>query len=63
MCLSTVYVNEGGQERELCSHVSTATAQEGKVSFTDIMGQTTIVEGRIASVDLVANRILVEAAS
>ena len=60
MCLSTVFVmGESGPE-ELCGYVSSAVVGDGTVTFVDIMGAETVVEGSIASVDLVENKIFVE---
>ena len=61
MCLSTVFVlGEGGELQEVCGYVSSAVVGEGKVTFVDIMGAETVVEGSIASVDLVENKIYVD---
>ena len=62
MCLSTVYRQVGEELQELASHVSSITAEGDSVTFTDIMGISTTVEGSIESVDLVANKIVVKAA-
>lgn len=61
MCLSTVIQVADGESREICSQVSNAEVGEGKVTFTDIMGIQTEVEGVITSIDLVENKIYVSA--
>ena len=61
MCLSTVVKVTDGVSEEICSQVSNAEVGDGKVTFTDIMGITTEVEGTITSIDLVENKIYVTA--
>lgn len=61
MCLSTVIKVVGDQSEELCNHVSNVEVDGGKVTFVDIMGIRTEVEGTISSIDLVENKIYVAA--
>lgn len=61
MCLSTVYEVRDGAENKIGEYVSGIKVEGGNVSFTDIMGQETVVAGTISSIDLVKNVILIEA--
>ena len=61
MCLSTVIKLENGNEEPILSQVSNAEVGDNKVTFTDIMGIETEVEGTITSVDLVENKIYIAA--
>ena len=61
MCLSTVYQVKNGQAEPVISQVSAAEVHDGSVTFTDILGTTTDVEGVITSVDLIDNKIYVAA--
>ena len=61
MCLSTVIKVVDGKQEQVLNQVSNAEVGEGKVTFTDIMGIQTEVEGTITSVDLVDNKIYVAA--
>ncbi|MGI6218001.1 MAG: CooT family nickel-binding protein [Coriobacteriales bacterium] len=62
MCLSTVINVDEGKQEEICDHVSNAEVDGDKLTFTDIMGAETVFTGRIVSVDLVENKILVASA-
>ena len=59
MCLSTVYRNEKQDDNILCSFVSSITAEDGKLTFTNIMGETVTVEGRLVSADLTAGTVII----
>ena len=62
MCLSTVYKVQNGSQDIVCEHVSAISIGDGNVTLTDVMGQETIVEGIIASIDLMKNIILINTA-
>ena len=59
MCLSTVYRNEKQEENILCKFVSSITADGDTLTFTDIMGQTVTVTGRLVSADLTAGTVVI----
>ena len=63
MCLSTAYEIVDGEPHEVCTMVSGAREEDGRVVLTDLMGAETSVEGRIQSIDLLENKIFVAAAS
>lgn len=56
MCLSTVY-NE--KHEVLAKNVAAVKAEKGRLIFTDIMGISTSVDGRIDKVDLMENEIFI----
>ena len=60
MCLSTVYkVNTQGKEK-ICEYISKVDTTGNGFAFTDVMGEVTEVKGKLRSVDLVKNEILLE---
>ena len=61
MCLSTVYRVVDGAAEQVATQVSGAQVADGCVTFTDILGAETTVEGTISSVDLIENKIYVQA--
>ena len=60
MCLSTVFEQRGETETKLAEYVSSIREEAGKITLTDIMGTETVVYGKVRSVDLVQNRIVIE---
>ena len=61
MCLSTVYKDKGGELEEVATQVSEIKLDGATVRCFDIIGVETEVEGSIASIDLIGNRIVVKA--
>lgn len=55
MCLATVY--KDSDDTVICRNVSKLTVEEDTVVIRDIMGDETVVKGRILMVDL-ANSIV-----
>lgn len=55
MCLATVY--KDSDDTVICRNVSKLTVEEDTVIIRDIMGDETVVKGRILMVDL-ANSIV-----
>ena len=62
MCLSTVFEQRGTEQTKLAEYVSSVRDEAGKITLTDIMGIETVVYGKVKSVDLVENRIIIEGA-
>ncbi len=60
MCLSTVYKADGSERTKLAEYVSELRAEGDRITMTDIMGAETVVFGRLKSVDLVQNQIVIE---
>jgi predicted RNA-binding protein len=61
MCLSAVYEARDGQEKMVGQFISNLKTEGEKITLTDIMGAETVLNGKIASVDLIKNVIVVEA--
>jgi len=59
MCLSTVYKNEKTDDTVLCQYVAAISVEGDTLVFTDIMGMTTTVQGRLVSADLTAGTVIV----
>jgi len=59
MCLSTVYRTEKRDDTVLCQYVASITVDGDSLTFTDIMGMTTTVQGRLVSADLTAGTVIV----
>ncbi|MBQ8025012.1 MAG: CooT family nickel-binding protein [Oscillospiraceae bacterium] len=61
MCLSKVFQIVNGTENQVCEYVSQLKLVNDKIVLTDIMGLETVVTGKVTGVDLVNNRITIEA--
>ena len=61
MCLSTVYRNEKQDENILCKFVASITVDGDKLTFVDIMGERTEIDGRLVSADLTAGTVIIAA--
>ncbi len=59
MCLSTVYRNEKQEDNVLCKMVSSISVEGDTLTFVDIMGQSTTVNGRLVRADLTAGTVIV----
>ena len=59
MCLSTVYRNDKQDENILCRFVSTIVVDGDELTFTDIMGETVTVKGRLVRADLTAGTVII----
>lgn len=62
MCLSDAYELIDGEEKLVLSRVSDIKTEGDSVLLTNLMGIRTKVPGKIKSVDLLKNVILIEAA-
>ena len=61
MCLYKVFQIVNGTENQVCEYVSQLKLVNDKIVLTDIMGLETVVTGKVTGVDLVNNRITIEA--
>ena len=61
MCLSDAYELVDGEQKLILSRVQDISTDENSVILTNLMGIRTKVPGRIKSVDLLKNIILIEA--
>lgn len=60
MCLSAVYEHRPEGEALLCRNISNVRIQADRLTFIDIMGIQTEYRGKLCSVDLIENKILVQ---
>ena len=59
MCLSTVYRNEKQEDNVRCKMVSSISVDGDTLTFVDIMGQSTTVNGHLVRADLTAGTVIV----
>lgn len=59
MCLSAVYEHRPEGEALLCRNIANVRIQPDKLTFIDIMGIRTEYKGKLCSLDLMENKILV----
>ena len=52
MCLSTVYMNSGNEQKEIMKDVACIEAEGQGFWFIDLFGEKKFIEGSIQSVDL-----------
>lgn len=62
MCLAECYKNEHKPENLMCKYVSTIGFKGDKIILTDILGEEKEVEGKLSTVDLVKNYIIIKSA-
>ncbi|MBQ9826999.1 MAG: CooT family nickel-binding protein [Firmicutes bacterium] len=60
MCLSTVYKLKDGEKEKICEYVSGVRNSDGEFVFTDVMGEEKTVPGKLSSIDLIKNEIIIE---
>jgi len=63
MCLSTAYYNEKKESNVAARYVAEIRVEGDEVLLTDVMGQQTIVPGRILFVDLTGGTVVLQAAN
>ena len=62
MCLSDAYeIKEDGAKAPLLNYVSGISVDGDTITLTDMMGARKVVTGKLKSVDLTGNVILIEA--
>lgn len=60
MCLSDAYEVSGPERKHLLSYVSGISVDGRTITLTDMLGAKKIVNGKLRSVDLTKNVILIE---
>lgn len=60
MCLSDAYEINNGVKTPLFSYVSDLSVDGDRITLTDMLGARKTVTGKLKSVDLTANVILIE---
>jgi predicted RNA-binding protein len=59
MCLSTVYINSGGQQQEVMRDVAYIKAKHGGFLLIGLLGEQKLVRGKVSSVDFVEEHTVV----
>lgn len=59
MCLSTVYIESGGQRKEVMKDVACMEAEKDGFVMIDLFGVRKFVHGKIKSLDLVEEHTVV----
>ena len=59
MCLAAAYKNEQTPENLICKFVSNIGFDNGKIVLTDILGENIAIEGKLSTVDLVKNVVVI----
>ena len=59
MCLSTVYQKGVEENVFLCKNIARVIPKEDEVVCYDLLGNRTIVSGKIIDIDLIENIILI----
>ena len=62
MCLAAAYKNEQTPENLICKFVSNIGFDNGKILLTDILGENIAIEGKLSTVDLVKNVVVIQCA-
>ncbi len=62
MCLAAAYKNTQSRENLICQYVSTIGFKENKVVLTDLLGTEIEVDGKLSTVDLVKNIVVIKCA-
>ena len=62
MCLAAAYKNEQTPENLICKFVSNIGFDNGKIVLTDILGENIAIEGKLSTVDLVKNVVVIQSA-
>ena len=62
MCLAAAYKNEQTPEILICKFVSNIGFDNGKIVLTDILGENIAIEGKLSTVDLVKNVVVIQCA-
>ena len=62
MCLAAAYKNEQTPENVIYKFVSNIGFDTGKIVRTDILGENIAIEGKLSTVDLVKNVVVIQCA-
>ena len=62
MCLAAAYKNEQTPENLIFKYVSNIGFDNGKIVLTDILGENIAIEGKLSTVDLVKNVVVIQCA-
>lgn len=59
MCLSSVYQKKDGENLFLCKNIAKVIPGKTEVTVFDLMGQRTVIPGRVLEIDLLKNTIII----
>lgn len=59
MCLSTVYMNSGNEQKEIMKDVARLEAEEQGFWLVNLFGERTFIEGTIQSVDFMDGHFVI----
>ena len=59
MCLSTVYLDSGGGQKQIMSDVARMEAEAEGFLFIDLFGESKFVQGKIKRIDFINERAVV----
>ena len=59
MCLSTVYVNSGNEQKEIMKDVARIEAEGQGFWFINLFGERTFIEGSIQTVNLMDGHFVI----
>ena len=62
MCLAAAYKNEQTPENLICKFVSNIGFDNGKIVLTDILGENIAIEGKLSTVYLLKNVVVIQCA-
>ncbi|MEI3239028.1 MAG: CooT family nickel-binding protein [Lachnospiraceae bacterium] len=60
--MAAAYKNEQTPENLICKFVSNIGFDNGKIVLTDILGENIAIEGKLSTVDLVKNVVVIQCA-
>lgn len=62
MCLSTAYGKKGDESSVLCKNVSKVDIGADSVTLYDLFGSEIVVPGKLISIDLMENTVIIDCA-
>ena len=59
MCLSSVYLDSGGEQKQIMGDVARMEAEAEGFLFIDLFGESKFVQGKIKRIDFINERAVV----
>ncbi|MDZ7698550.1 MAG: CooT family nickel-binding protein [Deltaproteobacteria bacterium] len=59
MCLSSVYMHTGNEEKEIMKDIASVEAEGNGFWFIDLFGERQFIEGRIEAINLLDGHLVV----
>ena len=60
MCLSTIYIEDGNQRKEVCNNIMSIKVENEKVICTNLLGITKEIIGTIQDINLMDNYVVIQ---